>query len=105
MAGEVGALGPLCRGAAPIARADLGDARRASPKSGRKVWVCWVSAQRAQTQQAQSLGRHVVTIPVGTRTNVSRTCVTRSCVLPGLVLPSLVFYPDLCHTRSCVTRT
>merc|ERR1711888_166074 len=63
MGGEVGAPGPLCRGAAPIARAGLGDARRASPKSGRQDWACWVWARRAQTQQAQSLGRHVVTVP------------------------------------------
>ena len=35
MAGDAGALGPLCRGEAPITRAGLGDARRASPKSGR----------------------------------------------------------------------
>ena len=89
MAGEVGAVRPLCRGAAPIARAGLGDARRASPKSGRKIW-------------AQSLGRHVVTISVGTRTNVTRTCVTRSCVSPGLVFTRTCVYPDLCLTRTCV---
>ena len=41
----------------------MGDARRASPKSGRPVWACWVWA-RAQTQQAQSLGRHVVVVDV-----------------------------------------
>ena len=32
--GDQGPEGPLCRGAAPIPRAGLGDARRASPKSG-----------------------------------------------------------------------
>ena len=97
MAWEVGALGPLCRGAAPIARAGLGDARRASPKSGRQVWACWVWARRAQTQQAQSLDRHVVTIPVGFGPRHPDKChpdlcylvlcFTRTCVLPGLVLP------------------
>ena len=38
--GDQGPEGPLCRGAAPIPRAGLGDARRASPKSGRPVWAC-----------------------------------------------------------------
>ena len=28
-----------------------------------RLWACWVWEQRAQTQQAQSLSRHVVTIP------------------------------------------
>ena len=28
-----------------------------------RLWACWVWALRAQTHQAQSLGRHVVTIP------------------------------------------
>ena len=51
-----GPEGPLCG-------AGLGDARRASFKSGLQVWACWVWARRTQPQQAQSLGTHVVTIP------------------------------------------
>ena len=51
-----GPKGSLCR-------ASLGDARMASPKSGQQVRVCWVWARRVQTHQAQSQGRHVVTIP------------------------------------------
>ena len=35
----------------------------ARPKLGRPVWACWVWAQRAQTQQVQTLGRNMVTIP------------------------------------------
>ena len=43
------------QGRSPVSRAGLGDALGHSPKLGHQVW--------AQTQQAQSLGRDVVTIP------------------------------------------
>ena len=78
-----------------------------------RLWACWVWARRAQTQQAQSLGRHVVTIPSPELTYPDK-CSPDKCS-PGQMFPRTNVPPDNLHTRTnvppdknartCVART